>query len=90
LGDSTANGTAVIDRDLRDEIAWLRRTLGEHVDERISLQALIDRVPDYLFVKDADSRFIIANRAIAGGRLAQRASANPGNDRDEYATRGRA
>jgi len=33
--------------------------------EAISLQAMIDVVPDYLWVKDADSRFRIANRAIA-------------------------
>ncbi len=32
---------------------------------RFSLQTLIDWVPDYLWVKDADSRFIIANKAVA-------------------------
>jgi diguanylate cyclase (GGDEF)-like protein/PAS domain S-box-containing protein len=32
---------------------------------RFSLQALIDAVPDKLWVKDADSRFIIANKATA-------------------------
>jgi diguanylate cyclase (GGDEF)-like protein/PAS domain S-box-containing protein len=31
----------------------------------ISLQALIDWVPDYLWVKDTESRFIVANRALA-------------------------
>ncbi|MCA0030336.1 EAL domain-containing protein [Mesorhizobium sp. B263B2A] len=35
------------------------------VDERISLQTLIDWVPDYLWVKDSESRFIVANRALA-------------------------
>ncbi|WP_245279182.1 EAL domain-containing protein [Mesorhizobium loti] len=35
------------------------------VDERISLQTLIDWVPDYLWVKDAESRFIVANQALA-------------------------
>jgi diguanylate cyclase (GGDEF)-like protein/PAS domain S-box-containing protein len=35
------------------------------VDERISLQTLIDWVPDYLWVKDTESRFIVANRALA-------------------------
>ncbi|UVK37532.1 EAL domain-containing protein [Mesorhizobium sp. AR10] len=35
------------------------------VDERISLQALIDWVPDYLWVKDTESRFIVVNRALA-------------------------
>jgi diguanylate cyclase (GGDEF)-like protein/PAS domain S-box-containing protein len=52
-------------RQLRHEVARLRRALGEHAEERLSLQALIDRVPDYLFVKDAESRFVIANKAIA-------------------------
>ena len=33
--------------------------------ERVSLQALIDKVPDKLWVKDARSRFIIANKATA-------------------------
>jgi diguanylate cyclase (GGDEF)-like protein/PAS domain S-box-containing protein len=31
----------------------------------MSLQALIDWVPDYLWVKDTGSRFIVANRALA-------------------------
>jgi diguanylate cyclase (GGDEF)-like protein/PAS domain S-box-containing protein len=31
----------------------------------ISLQALIDWVPDYLWVKDTESRFVVANRALA-------------------------
>ena len=35
------------------------------VDERISLQTLIDWVPDYLWVKDTESRFVVANRAVA-------------------------
>jgi len=33
--------------------------------ERGTLQALIDKVPDKLWVKDADGRFVIANRATA-------------------------
>jgi len=32
--------------------------------ERISLQTLIDWVPDYMWVKDAESRFVVANKAI--------------------------
>ena len=35
------------------------------VAERISLQRLIDLVPDNLWVKDAASRFVIANNATA-------------------------
>ncbi len=34
-------------------------------DERISLQALIDRVPDNLWIKDVKSRFVVANNATA-------------------------
>jgi diguanylate cyclase (GGDEF)-like protein/PAS domain S-box-containing protein len=34
-------------------------------DERISLQTLIDWVPDYLWVKDAESRLVVANKALA-------------------------
>ncbi len=34
-------------------------------DERISLQALIDWVPDYLWVKDTQSRFVVVNSALA-------------------------
>ena len=30
-----------------------------------TLRALIDRVPDYLFIKDTDSRFVLANPAVA-------------------------
>ena len=33
-------------------------------NERISLQALIDFVPDYLWVKDTESRFLVANKAL--------------------------
>jgi len=34
-------------------------------NERISLQALIDWVPDYLWVKDKESRFVVVNKALA-------------------------
>lgn len=33
--------------------------------ELLSLQALIDQVPDYLWVKDTTSRFVVANLALA-------------------------
>lgn len=33
--------------------------------ELMSLQTLIDWVPDYLWVKDLDSRFVVSNRALA-------------------------
>lgn len=37
----------------------------EWISERASLRAMIDEVPDYLFVKDTLCRFTIANRAVA-------------------------
>ncbi|MES0001897.1 EAL domain-containing protein [Mesorhizobium sp. M0051] len=37
----------------------------QFVDERISLQTLIDWVPGYLWVKDTESRFVVVNRALA-------------------------
>jgi len=33
--------------------------------ERALFRSMIDRVPDYLFVKDRQSRFVVANRAVA-------------------------
>ncbi|MDB5661052.1 MAG: histidine kinase [Cypionkella sp.] len=33
--------------------------------ERVSLQTLIDWVPDYLWVKDTESRFLVVNKALA-------------------------
>lgn len=33
--------------------------------ERISLQLLIDLVPDYLWVKDVEGRFVVVNRSLA-------------------------
>lgn len=33
--------------------------------ERVWLRAMIDQVPDYLFAKDTECRFIIANKAVA-------------------------
>jgi diguanylate cyclase (GGDEF)-like protein/PAS domain S-box-containing protein len=50
---------------LLGELERLRRLADDHSEERISLQALIDQVPDYLWVKDTESRFVVANKAIA-------------------------
>ena len=34
-------------------------------EERKWLRTMIDQVPDYLYIKDKDARFVIANRAVA-------------------------
>jgi diguanylate cyclase (GGDEF)-like protein/PAS domain S-box-containing protein len=65
FNDLSADGSGSVYKQLRSEIARLRQALGQRAHERLSLQALIDRVPDYLFVKDSESRFVIANKAIA-------------------------
>ena len=39
--------------------------LQQLTDERLLVRALIDQMPDFLFVKDKNSRFVVANRAIA-------------------------
>jgi diguanylate cyclase (GGDEF)-like protein/PAS domain S-box-containing protein len=63
--DLSADGFGSVTKQLHSEIAQLRRALGQHASDRLSLQALIDRVPDHLYVKDAESRFVIANRTVA-------------------------
>ena len=34
------------------------------IDELMLARALIDQIPDFLFIKDQDSRFLLANRAL--------------------------
>ncbi len=55
---------AELDRLRRDNVR-LRQLLDERADERISLQALIDWLPDNLWVKDVESRFVISNKVTA-------------------------
>lgn len=50
---------------LLQENSRLAELAAKGANERISVQQLIDRVPDYMWVKDRDSRFLIANRALA-------------------------
>jgi diguanylate cyclase (GGDEF)-like protein/PAS domain S-box-containing protein len=47
---------------VHEELANVSGTLA---NERITLQTLIDCVPDNLWVKDAESRFVIANKRTA-------------------------
>ena len=47
--------------DARDRVEPITGSLSQ---ENL-LRALVDRVPDYLFVKDTNSRFLLANPAVA-------------------------
>jgi PAS domain S-box-containing protein len=42
-----------------------RRAANALAEERRLLRTLIDNMPDYIYVKDAKSRFVLANRAVA-------------------------
>ena len=55
------DGGWVATHDDISELTTTRRV----ANERISLQALVDCVPDYLWVKDQESRFVIVNKALA-------------------------
>jgi PAS domain S-box-containing protein len=50
-------------------LAWFiverKRASATLTEERGRLRTLIDNMPDYIYVKDASSRFVLANRAIA-------------------------
>ena len=50
---------------LQEELARHLAAEQEWQAERTLLRAMIDQVPDYLFVKDTESRFVIANKAVA-------------------------
>ena len=50
---------------LRHEIASLRRKVDILDNESRLLHALMDQVPDYLWIKDTAGRFVAANKALA-------------------------
>ena len=49
---------------LQIELARIIRA-SNVIDEGDLLRAIVDFLPDYLFVKDLSSRFLIANKALA-------------------------
>jgi diguanylate cyclase (GGDEF)-like protein/PAS domain S-box-containing protein len=55
------DGGCVVTHEDITELKAARAT----ANERVSLQALIDRLPDNLWVKDVNSRFVIANQVTA-------------------------
>ncbi|MFI5011064.1 MAG: putative bifunctional diguanylate cyclase/phosphodiesterase [Hyphomicrobiales bacterium] len=71
----TLDDTATLARELSKLIAANERLQGElarHLtskrawdEERALLKAMINQVPDYLFVKDRGGRYVLANTAVA-------------------------
>ncbi len=58
-------GVAIAHGLQRLEAEQLRALLERSERERVLLRALVDQLPDLLFVKDVQSRFLVANRATA-------------------------
>ena len=52
-------------RELQTEVEERIRAKEALSGERKALRALIDNVPDYMYVKDAQCRFLVANLAVA-------------------------
>ncbi len=53
-------------RELQLEVNERMRAEETLSEERRVLRALIDNVPDFMYVKDAQSRFVVANASLAG------------------------
>lgn len=72
LGPVTALGTEDLrrlvehqTRELESEVAERRRREEELSAERLLLRTVIDIIPDYIYVKDRNSKFIVNNVAVA-------------------------
>lgn len=62
LGLSAATGALLCHLCAR---AWIRRRLRASANEPSMMQAVIANLPDPLYVKDRESRFLLANKAAA-------------------------
>ena len=52
-------------RELEKEVLLLKKMEVEHEEEKNLLRTVIDSLPDYIFVKDTDSRYLVSNKAFA-------------------------
>ncbi|MGQ3278425.1 MAG: PAS domain-containing protein, partial [Shinella sp.] len=67
LGNDDADATARLmsaSQRLMSEAARLFPLAAAQNERTIWLEAMIDEVPDYLYFKDRNGRFVVANRAI--------------------------
>ena len=67
-----ASARTLLEHRIRERTEELRTEVGERKQaeetlsiERGRLRALIDNIPDYMYVKDTDCRFVVANLAVA-------------------------
>ena len=60
-----SNSSRSVHFQLRLEIESLRRKVETLDNESRLLHALMDQVPDYLWIKDTAGRFVMANKALA-------------------------
>lgn len=64
MRDSPKTGKALVE-ELQNEINERKHAEKALAEERNLLRTLIDNLPDYIYVKDAESRFVIGNIAVA-------------------------
>ena len=57
--------TVMLEDQVRSRTTELESALRVLDDERKMLRALIDNVPDFMYVKDTESRFVVANHHLA-------------------------
>jgi len=73
-------------RELQDEVNERVRAEDALYEERRMLRALIDNVPEFMYVKDVQSRFVVANATLARSMGAPNHEQLLGKtDRDFYA-----
>src|SRR5262249_23116573 len=63
--DGKVSGAVHVMWDITRDIANRARLTEKMEQERQLLRTLIDLLPDFIFVKDKESRFLIANKSIA-------------------------